>query len=147
MNPGPPTFRSTLEDLNQPALTIAPAIAPAQSARKALPAAVRRLLPVHAFTTIENIEAAVCEMYSVTSADLHSRSRANPIAGARQMAMYLALELTALSSASLARHFERDHTTILYAHSTIQELASVYPEVRDAIADLRTDIEERGVRP
>jgi len=62
------------------------------------------------------IQTAVCEHFGLSTNDLLSTSRAARVAWPRQLAMYLARELTGQSLPAIGREFGgRDHTTVLYA--------------------------------
>ncbi len=66
--------------------------------------------------TIPEIQAAACEHFGLSSAELLSSTRVARIAWPRQVAMYLARELTSESLPAIGRHFGgRDHTTVLHA--------------------------------
>jgi chromosomal replication initiator protein len=71
--------------------------------------------PAHAHTIAE-IQAAACAFFGVSLEALNSSGRRARIAWPRQVAMYLARELTAESLPSIGRCFGgRDHTTVLHA--------------------------------
>lgn len=73
--------------------------------------------------TIENIQRTVAEYYNIKMADLKSKSRSRSVARPRQMAMALAKELTSHSLPEIGREFGgRDHTTVMHACKTINEL-------------------------
>jgi chromosomal replication initiator protein len=61
------------------------------------------------------IQEAVCVVEGLTPKELLSPRRSARIAHSRQLAMYVARELTSLSLAEIARGFDRDHTTVLHA--------------------------------
>jgi|GEM_PF-3254136 len=63
--------------------------------------------------TIAAIIKAVCEEYNCEKRDLLDRSRHRGIERPRQVAHYLATELTILSNTQIGMHFKRDHTTII----------------------------------
>lgn len=65
--------------------------------------------------TLEGIQDAVCATHGITRPELLSSQRTPRIAHARQVAMYLARELTPLSLTAIAREFNRDHTTVMHA--------------------------------
>jgi chromosomal replication initiator protein len=67
--------------------------------------------------SIQDITDAACAQFGLTSGELHSSSRAARVSGPRQIAMYLARELTGESLPAIGRHFGgRDHTTVMHAH-------------------------------
>jgi chromosomal replication initiator protein len=65
--------------------------------------------------TLPEIQDAVCTASAISRAELLSPGRSPRVAHARQLAMYLARELTGMSLAEIARGFDRDHTTVLHA--------------------------------
>jgi chromosomal replication initiator protein len=65
--------------------------------------------------TIRDVERAVCQRFQVTREQLLQRDTGQKVARPRQIAMYLARELTGASYPRLGQHFERDHTSVLYA--------------------------------
>ncbi len=72
--------------------------------------------------SIDNITAAVCEHFNVDEKTLYASSRKKEIAQARQVAMYLAKELTDKSLMEIGRKMgNRNHATVLYAVKTIKE--------------------------
>jgi chromosomal replication initiator protein len=66
--------------------------------------------------TIAEIQAAACTHFGISSAELVSSARVARVAWPRQLAMYLARELTGESLPAIGRQFGgRDHTTVLHA--------------------------------
>ena len=66
--------------------------------------------------TIAEIQAATCHHFGLSSQELLSSARTPRIAWPRQVAMYLARELTGASLPAIGRQFGgRDHTTVLHA--------------------------------
>ncbi len=66
--------------------------------------------------TIHEIQAATCREFGLSPAELLSSARTARIAWPRQVAMYLARELTGESLPAIGREFgRRDHTTVLHA--------------------------------
>lgn len=73
--------------------------------------------------SIENIQKTVADYYKIKVADMFSKKRTRNLARPRQMAMYLARELTDLSFPEIGQSFGgRDHTTVLHACNKIEEL-------------------------
>ena len=66
--------------------------------------------------SVENIQKTVAEFYNIKVADMYSKRRPANIARPRQIAMYLAKELTQKSLPEIGDLFGgRDHTTVLHA--------------------------------
>lgn len=75
--------------------------------------------------SIENIQKTVADYYKIKVADMYSKKRTRILARPRQMAMFLARELTDLSYPEIGQSFGgRDHTTVLHACAKIEELKS-----------------------
>jgi chromosomal replication initiator protein len=73
--------------------------------------------------TVENIQKTVADFYKIKVADMYSKRRPANIAMPRQVAMYLAKELTQKSLPDIGDMFGgRDHTTVLHAVRKITDL-------------------------
>jgi chromosomal replication initiator protein len=73
--------------------------------------------------TAEFIQKTVADYYKIKIADMHSKKRTRVIARPRQVAMFLAKDLTPMSLPAIGEAFGgRDHTTVLHACRTIAEL-------------------------
>ena len=73
--------------------------------------------------TVDRIQRAVCEVFSVTPTDMVSKRRARIIARPRQAAMYLCKKLRKRSLPDIGRRFGgRDHTTVMHAVKRIDQL-------------------------
>ena len=83
--------------------------------------------------SLDNIQRTVAEYYNIKISDILSKRRNRTIARPRQMAMYLAKDLTNHSLPEIGEAFGgRDHTTVLHACRKIAEL-------RESSADLAED--------
>jgi len=72
--------------------------------------------------SVENIQKAVADFYSIKVADMYSKRRPANIARPRQIAMFMAKELTQKSLPEIGELFGgRDHTTVLHAVRKIGE--------------------------
>src|SRR4051795_3558055 len=71
--------------------------------------------------SVEAIQHAAAEAYGLSRERLLARDRSPKVALARQVAMYLARELTDVSLPEIGRGFERDHSTVVHAHKRISE--------------------------
>jgi len=73
--------------------------------------------------TIEEIQKKVAEHYNMRLTDMSSARRARAVARPRQVAMYLAKQLTSRSLPEIGRKFgNRDHTTVMHAVARVTEL-------------------------
>ena len=72
--------------------------------------------------SVSEIQKAVCDYFTLRMADLKSTRRDRSIARPRQIAMYLAKVLTTQSLPDIGHAFDRDHTTIMHAIRTIDDL-------------------------
>jgi chromosomal replication initiator protein len=92
--------------------------------------------------TIEEIQKRVAEHFNIRMADMHSARRARAVARPRQVAMYLAKQLTSRSLPEIGRRFGgRDHTTVMHAVRKVEELRSGDNEFSEDIELLRRMIE------
>ncbi|MEZ5648684.1 MAG: chromosomal replication initiator protein DnaA [Alphaproteobacteria bacterium] len=92
--------------------------------------------------TIEEIQKRVAEHYNIRLSDMHSARRARAVARPRQVAMYLAKQLTARSLPEIGRKFGgRDHTTVMHAVRKIEELRGVDPNFAEDVDLLRRMLE------
>ncbi len=84
--------------------------------------------------TVENIQKTVADFYKIKVADMYSKRRPASIAVPRQIAMYLAKELTQKSLPEIGDLFGgRDHTTVLHAVRKITELRTKQAELNHAL--------------
>lgn len=73
--------------------------------------------------TIEEIQKRVAEHFSIRLTDMSSARRARAVARPRQVAMYLAKQLTQRSLPEIGRRFgNRDHTTVMHAVARVGDL-------------------------
>lgn len=83
------------------------------------------------------IQAAVSSVLGVPREELLSARRTPRVARARQLAMYLARDLTTLSLAQIAREFDRNHATVLHAIRTVQGRNEPGSDTAQAIHSVR----------
>ncbi|MBN2113131.1 MAG: chromosomal replication initiator protein DnaA [Acidimicrobiia bacterium] len=97
----------------------------------------------HTPITPGRILSAVAGAFDVTIPDLEGPSRRQPLARARQVAMYLCRQLTDLSLPRIALLFGgRDHTTVLHGINNVQRLIqsdkALFDSVTALLQSLRT---------
>jgi chromosomal replication initiator protein len=87
--------------------------------------------------TVAEIQAAVSQHFGLSPTELLSSARTTRVAWPRQMAMYLARELTGESLPAIGRQFGgRDHTTVLHAWRRASQRISSDPSSREAVDKL-----------
>jgi chromosomal replication initiator protein len=83
------------------------------------------------------ILAATAEAFGFSIADLEGPSRRQPLARARQVAMYVCRELTDLSLPKIGKLFGgRDHTTVLHGVNTVSNLITTDETLFDRVTAL-----------
>jgi chromosomal replication initiator protein len=92
--------------------------------------------------SLEAIQQAVCEAFSITVDELLSTSRAARLVWPRQVAMYLARENTNLTFPDIGRRFGgRNHTTVMHA---VKRTADRLTTDREAFDTVRALTERLG---
>jgi chromosomal replication initiator protein len=92
--------------------------------------------------SIDEIQKRVAEHYNLRLADMSSARRARNVARPRQVAMYLAKQLTQRSLPEIGRRFgNRDHTTVMHAVSRIAELMAQDASFAEDVTLLRKMLE------
>jgi len=87
--------------------------------------------------TIQDIQQRVGEFYGLKLEDFKARKRTKAVAFPRQVAMYLARELTDFSLPKIGENFGgRDHTTVIHAHEKISEALKNDQELYKVIQNL-----------
>ena len=88
--------------------------------------------------TIEEIQKKVAEHFNTRLSDMSSPRRARAVARPRQVAMYLAKQLTSRSLPEIGRKFGgRDHTTVMHAVSRIESLINSDSAIADDLELLK----------
>ncbi|GAA4193875.1 chromosomal replication initiator protein DnaA [Microbacterium oryzae] len=91
-----------------------------------------------------DIISVVASYFKLTADDLHGSSRAQSVAQARQIAMYLCRERTSLSLPKIGQLFGgRDHTTVMYAYRKINELMKEKRSVYNQVQEITTQLGRR----
>lgn len=92
--------------------------------------------------TIDEIIRKVTDHFGVNLTDMLSARRTRSIARPRQMAMYLAKQLTSKSLPEIGRRFgKRDHTTVIHAVKKIEELKAIDSQMAKDLEHLRRILE------
>ena len=84
--------------------------------------------------TIDEIQKKVSEHYNIKISDMHSPRRSRSVARPRQVAMYLSKSITTRSLPEIGRKFGgRDHTTVIHAIKTIEEIMAQDPSLAEDV--------------
>jgi chromosomal replication initiator protein len=95
--------------------------------------------------TIEQVQEAAADIFGVSRAELLARDRTPRVAFARQVAMYVARELTDETLPAIGRGFGgRNHTTVLHAHRRITADLQRDQHTLEAVDALRTRLGEQS---
>lgn len=92
-------------------------------------------------TTIDEIQKKVAEHFNISVKEMQSSRRARTVARPRQIAMYLAKQLTSRSLPEIGRKFDRDHTTVMHAVRKVEELILEDTSLAENVDSLRRILE------
>lgn len=91
--------------------------------------------------SIEMIQQVVAEYYNLKLEDFKAKKRTRTVAFPRQIAMYLAREMTDHSLPKIGEEFGgRDHTTVIHAYEKIQQDLKTDPQFLIILDELRCKI-------
>jgi chromosomal replication initiator protein len=91
--------------------------------------------------SVEEIQQRICESFGLSMDQLLSSSRAAPVAWPRQVAMYLARELTDQTLPAIGRAFGgRNHTTVMHACRRTAERIATDREAYDTVRRLTEEL-------
>mgnify|MGYP000852417492 CR=1 FL=1 len=91
--------------------------------------------------SIENIIYSVASYYKLSENSILSKKRTKDVAFARQIAMYLAKELTNSTLETIGLNFGgKDHATVLYSCNSIKEQIKNNKEVASQVEDIKEQI-------
>ncbi len=92
--------------------------------------------------TVEEIQRRVSEYYNIRLSDMIGPKRLRSYARPRQVAMYLAKQLTSRSLPEIGRRFGgRDHTTVMHGVRRIKELKQTDGQIAEDVEMLRRALE------
>lgn len=89
-------------------------------------------------TTIPRIQQVVADYFDITVEDLTGKTRKRSIVVPRQIAMYLAREITKDSLPTIGKEFGgKDHTTVMHAVERVETLLKESPDTRSDISSIK----------
>ena len=96
---------------------------------------------VRTHLTIEEIQRVVCTHMGIPEDLIRAKTRRQEIVNARQIAMYLAKELTNSSLKTIGLHFGgRDHSTVIHAYQTVEDGMKVDPKQKILVDQLKSKL-------
>jgi chromosomal replication initiator protein len=107
--------------------------------------ALKDILPINKpkEISIELIQQAIAEHFHIKMEDFKAKKRTRAIAYPRQIAMYLARELTDNSLPKIGEEFGgRDHTTVLHAYEKISQERAKDPNLNRTLNEIITHLEK-----
>ena len=90
--------------------------------------------------TVDKIFNAVYNKYGISKESLTGNKRNKDIANTRHITIYLIREMTEMSFPSIAKIFERDHSTIISSHRLIETKVLEDPAFMTEISELKKEI-------
>lgn len=103
--------------------------------------------PKHSNITIEMIQRVVADYFGLSHNDLRGRKRTKAIVFPRQLAMYVAREITEFSTTELGLEFGgRDHTTVMHGCQRVENRIKTDPTLEPTIQHLIRTIKEYGTK-
>ncbi len=91
---------------------------------------------------VEEIQRLVAEFYDIPPDLLRAKTRKQEIVSARQVAMYLAKEMTNCSLKTIGLHFGgRDHSTVIHAYQSVEDQIKLDTKYRDTLQLVRKKID------
>jgi chromosomal replication initiator protein len=95
--------------------------------------------------TIETIQRTVCEYFSIPEDLIRAKTRKQEIVNARQVAMYLAKELTNCSLKTIGLHFGgRDHSTVIHAYQSVEDQMRIDQKYQANVHQIRRRLQMLG---
>jgi chromosomal replication initiator protein len=97
--------------------------------------------------TMDVIQRTVADYFNLSSQELKGKKRTKVIAFPRQLAMYVAREITEYSTTEVGLEFGgRDHTTVMHACQRIEHRMRTDPTVEPTVQFLVRQIKEQGTK-
>ena len=92
-------------------------------------------------TTIDEFQKKVAEHFNISGKEMQASRRARTGARPRQIAMYLANQLTSRSLPEIGRKFDRGHTTVMHSVRKVEELIVEDQSLAENVDSLRRSLE------
>ncbi|GHV67054.1 chromosomal replication initiator protein DnaA [Spirochaetia bacterium] len=97
--------------------------------------------------SVESIQRAVADYFSLSLADLTRKKRTKKLVIARQIAMYISRKITDYSTIELGQYFGgRDHATVLYSCQKMEEAMLLDPNLDAMVQKIERTIKENNTK-
>jgi len=95
--------------------------------------------------TIETIQRTVCDYFNIPEDLIRAKTRKQEIVSARQIAMYLAKDLTNSSLKTIGLHFGgRDHSTVIHAYQSVEDQMRVDAKYQAHVVQIKRRLQLVG---
>lgn len=95
--------------------------------------------------TIDTIQRTVCDYFNLPEDLLRAKTRKQEVVNARQIAMYLAKELTNSSLKTIGLHFGgRDHSTVIHAYQSVEDQMRIDSKYQATVTQIRRRLQMLG---
>ena len=95
--------------------------------------------------SIDYIQKSVAEYFGVKLEEIKAKTRKKEIVIARQVAMYFCKELTNHSLKNIGYHFNRDHSTVIHAVTTVNDMMDTDSKIKSKVEDLHKKLKMRQI--
>lgn len=95
--------------------------------------------------TIETIQRTVCDYFNIPEDLIRAKTRKQEIVNARQIAMFLAKDLTNSSLKTIGLHFGgRDHSTVIHAYQSVDDQMRIDPKYQAHVIQIKKRLQLLG---
>jgi chromosomal replication initiator protein len=103
--------------------------------------------PKQANLSIDIVQRVVADFFTISPVDIKGKKKTKNIVNPRQIAMYLARDMTEYSTTEIGQSFGgRDHTTVMYSCQKIEDQIRTDPNLYSTLQSLRKLIRESGAK-
>jgi len=92
---------------------------------------------------IGTVQKAVSDRFHCKLGDITGKSRSQDVVLARQVAMYLARDLTEASLPAIGKEFDKDHTTVLHSCKKVEDRLKTDKDFAVLLEDLARSLKDR----
>jgi chromosomal replication initiator protein len=102
--------------------------------------------PKQANVSLDNIIRVVADYFSLSISDIKGKKRHRGIVLPRQLAMYIARELTEYSTTEVGQAFGRDHTTVMHSYRQVEDMLRTNPTLSTNINSIIQMVREYAAK-